>query len=181
MKWYLMAWKKCIQFNGRSRRKEYWMFLLFSLLGILAIYLFAGVLFLLGPEGIGIFSSDRNFENIWFGMIGIYILVSIIPFVSVSVRRLHDINGSGWWLLIGLVPNVIFELVAINDFIEPFLPALNELHRSDKALLEQLILLVSVVCNLVLLVFMVYDSDTETNKYGPDPKFPKQLPATRET
>ncbi len=79
MKWYLMAWKKFAQFKGRSRRKEYWMFLLFSLLGIPAVYLLSVVLFLLGPEGIGIVSNELN-ENICIGTFGIYTLASAVPF-----------------------------------------------------------------------------------------------------
>ena len=79
-------------FSGRSRRKEYWYFVLFNI--IVSIVL-AGIDALLGT-----FSSASN-----IGLLsGIYSLAVLIPTLAVSVRRLHDIDRSGWWILIGLVP-----------------------------------------------------------------------------
>ncbi len=85
------------------------------------------------------------------------------------MRRLHDIDRSGWWLLIGLVPHVLAFLTLVNASVEPFLTG-SGLDHAERILLVQLISWASVVCDLVLLVFMVTDSDTETNKYGPNPK-----------
>ena len=92
MSWYLEALKKYAVFSGRSRRMEYWYFVLFNI--IVGIVL-AGIDALLGT-----FSSTSN-----IGLLsGIYSLAVLIPTLAVTVRRLHDIDRSGWWILIGLVP-----------------------------------------------------------------------------
>jgi len=92
MSWYLEALKKYAMFGGRSRRKEYWYFVLFSLIVSLVLSAIDALL--------GTFSSSTN-----VGLLGgIYGLAIIIPSIAVSVRRLHDIDRTGWWVLISLVP-----------------------------------------------------------------------------
>ena len=93
MNWYLDAWKNYANFQGRARRKAYWMFVLFNFIAIFALGFISG---LVGPRaeaGYGILS-------------GLYSLAVILPSLAVAVRRLHDTGRSGWWLLIGLVPLV---------------------------------------------------------------------------
>lgn len=88
MNWYLEVLKKYAVFSGRARRKEYWMFVLFNLIISLVLGFVEGLVG--GP-----------------GIIGtIYGLAVLIPGIAVSVRRLHDTNRSGWWLLIAFVPLV---------------------------------------------------------------------------
>ena len=85
MGWYLEALKKYAVFSGRSRRKEYWYFVLFNI--IVAIVL-SGIDALLGT-----FSPSSN-----IGLLsGIYCLAILIPSLAVTVRRLHDITRSGQW------------------------------------------------------------------------------------
>jgi uncharacterized membrane protein YhaH (DUF805 family) len=86
MNWYFIVLTKYATFSGRARRKEHWYFALFStiIVGILGA---ADV----ATGGMGLFS-------------GIYSLAILIPSLAVGVRRLHDTNRSGWWLLIVLVP-----------------------------------------------------------------------------
>ena len=92
MSWYLEAFKKYAVFGGRSRRKEYWYFMLFNIV----------VLIVLG--GIDALLETLN-SGLGVGLlIAIYALASIIPFLAVSVRRLHDIDRSGWWYFITLIP-----------------------------------------------------------------------------
>lgn len=100
MNWFMTALRKYAVFSGRSRRREYWFFALFSWLisiGLVIIDLFAGTLS--AEAGIGLFS-------------GLFGLAMIIPSLAVSVRRLHDIGKSGWWLLIGFIP-IIGAIVLI--------------------------------------------------------------------
>ena len=92
MSWYLEALKKYAVFSGRSRRKEYWYFVLFNLIVSLVLSAVDALL--------GTLSSSSN-----VGLLGgIYGLAVLIPSIAVSVRRLHDIDRTGWWVLIGLVP-----------------------------------------------------------------------------
>jgi uncharacterized membrane protein YhaH (DUF805 family) len=91
LNWYLYVLKKYAVFDGRARRKEYWMFVLFNILFSMA----AGILdSILGLD----FRSGS-------GMIGsLYGLAVLIPSIAVAVRRLHDVGRSGWFLLINLIP-----------------------------------------------------------------------------
>ncbi len=92
MNWYLEVWKKYAVFNGRSRRKEYWYFVLFNLMVGLILGLVDSMTGLYNYEaGLGLLS-------------GIYSLAVIVPGIAVGVRRLHDTGRNGWWLLIGLIP-----------------------------------------------------------------------------
>ncbi len=106
MNWYLGVLKKYAVFSGRARRKEYWLFALFNI--IISVVL--TVIDLLT----GTFSEDAG-----IGLLnGIYCLAVLIPSIAVGVRRLHDTNRSGWWLLINLVPcfgPIIFLVFAVQD------------------------------------------------------------------
>jgi uncharacterized membrane protein YhaH (DUF805 family) len=92
MNWYLKVLKEYTNFNGRARRKEYWMFTLFNVLFGLAAMTLDNLLGTSNP-------------NLGYGIIyGIYALAVLIPGIAVAVRRLHDVGKSGWMLLIGLIP-----------------------------------------------------------------------------
>lgn len=75
-----------VNFSGRARRAEYWSFVLF-------FYISLFVLALMGESFGGI-----NFIT------GIFYIASLLPFLALTVRRLHDSGKSGWWLLIGIIP-----------------------------------------------------------------------------
>jgi len=93
MSWYLKVLKNYANFSGRAQRKEYWYFNLLSLI-------IAGVLGVVDAA----MGNPAVTEN-GVGPIGmIYILLTMLPAIAVTVRRLHDISRSGWWILIGLVP-----------------------------------------------------------------------------
>jgi uncharacterized membrane protein YhaH (DUF805 family) len=92
MNWYLQALKNYANFNGRARRKEYWYFVLFNFIVAFVLGFIDGMTGSVSSEGgIGLLG-------------GIYTLAVLIPGFAVSVRRLHDTERSGWWLLIALVP-----------------------------------------------------------------------------
>ncbi|MFD6323360.1 DUF805 domain-containing protein [Streptomyces sp. NPDC058442] len=94
MNWYVEVLKKYAVFNGRARRKEYWMFTLFSV--IVSIVLAAV------DAAIGIQALQP-----------IYVIAVLLPTLAVAVRRLHDTNRSGWWIFIGLVPLVGFIVMLV--------------------------------------------------------------------
>lgn len=112
MNWYVQVLKRYADFSGRAHRTEFWMFTLVNLVIILILSLLDSFI------GVGLLG-------------GIYSLAVLIPSLAVSVRRLHDTDRSGWWLLIGFIPVIGF---------------------------------------IVLLVFVVQDSDVGDNRFGPNPK-----------
>lgn len=97
MDWYLTVLKKYADFNGRARRKEYWMFFLFNLI----ISFVIGFIFGFIGAFIGVGAALSNFTSI------IYSLALLIPSIAVAVRRMHDIGRSGWWILFPIV-NLVF-------------------------------------------------------------------------
>jgi len=94
MNWFLAALKKYSVFQGRARRKEYWYFVLFYILIYAALSFIEGTFD--GPKG----SSHGGV------LTGLFTLATLVPSLSVGVRRLHDTSRSGWWLLLGLIPIV---------------------------------------------------------------------------
>jgi len=118
MNWYLEVLKKYAVFNGRARRKEYWMFFLFNIIIGAVLGLVEGI------AGIAPESAQSVLANL-------YMLAVLIPGLAVGVRRLHDTGRSGWWLLIAFVP---------------------------------------IIGVIVLLVYLVQDSQPGENQYGPNPK-----------
>ena len=94
MNWYIKCLKQYFDFDGRARRKEYWMYVLINVI-ITAILM--TIDYLLGwfdiQYRIGVLS-------------GIYAVAVCLPGLAVCVRRLHDIGKSGWYYLLGLIPIV---------------------------------------------------------------------------
>lgn len=78
---------RAFDFQGRASRSEFW----FSLLMLILV-------------GIAIFALIAAMGEAAVALIGIFYLVIIIPQLSLSVRRLHDSDKSGWWLLLSIVP-----------------------------------------------------------------------------
>jgi uncharacterized membrane protein YhaH (DUF805 family) len=119
MNWYIEAVKKYATFTGRARRKEYWYFTLFNIVIVIPLTLIDMMT--------GTFSKEAN-----MGLFsGLFILAILIPSIAVSIRRLHDTNRTGWWMLISFIP---------------------------------------ILGPIVLLIFLVQDSQIGENRYGPNPK-----------
>ena len=93
------AFIKCFDFKSRSSRSEFWYFYLFTIiLGFIGLQIDR----LLNLEILGLQLAQ---EVIILGPIYIFLyFLFFIPSLSLYIRRLHDINRSGWWLLIALIP-----------------------------------------------------------------------------
>ncbi|MCX7097282.1 MAG: DUF805 domain-containing protein [Methylococcales bacterium] len=119
MNWYLHVLKNYGVFKGRATRAEYWYFTLFNFLAFAVLSALDGLVGFFSPEvGLGVLG-------------GLYSIAVLIPYLAVTVRRLHDTDRSGAWLFIELLP---------------------------------------VIGGLVLFIFMLLDSQTTDNQYGPNPK-----------
>jgi uncharacterized membrane protein YhaH (DUF805 family) len=96
MFWYLEVLQKYAVFSGRARRKEYWMF---QLINVVILTVLCAVII---PP---LVTHSQSFLPLFLGVfLCVYVLATILPSLAVSVRRLHDVNFSGWWVLIGFVP-----------------------------------------------------------------------------
>lgn len=92
MNWYLKVLKNYAVFSGRARRKEYWMFTLFNIIFLIVALILDNIL--------GTAIEDVGYGLFYF----LYALAVLIPYLAVSVRRLHDVGKSGWMILISLIP-----------------------------------------------------------------------------
>ena len=86
MNWYIDVLKKYAVFEGRARRKEYWMFVLFNVI----------IGFVLGFVE-GLIGLPKVLS-------GLYSLAVLVPGIAVTIRRLHDIGKVGWFALVALIP-----------------------------------------------------------------------------
>jgi uncharacterized membrane protein YhaH (DUF805 family) len=98
MQWYLAVLKKYALFEGRARRKEYWMFTV----------LHGGIYITLATLG-------------WFihfpALALIYVLATFVPAIAVAIRRLHDTGRSGWFFLLALLP-FVGGLILLYFFVQ---------------------------------------------------------------
>ena len=86
------ALKKYAVFSGRSRRKEYWLFILLMTI--------ASVIGIVIDISIGTYNPAIGVGAVG----GVIILGFLTPSISVAIRRLHDTDRSGWWVLLWIIP-----------------------------------------------------------------------------
>lgn len=167
MHWMLLPLKRYAEFSGRSRRKEYWMFFLgvvlfYLVLITLMVLLMGGAMLgaLQGADTGGGPAAGAGMMGAMLGggIIGILILLSwlalLIPSIAVGIRRLHDIDRTGWWLMLGYGPSILSTILAMAESVE----------------LAAIFNLLSMIGFIVLLVFAVLPGTRGPNRYGPDPK-----------
>ncbi len=106
MEWYVKCLRQYADFDGRARRKEYWMFVLCNF----AIFIFVSIIsFILMNTVIGPFGLILPIT---------YLVAMILPGLAVAVRRLHDTNKSGFYLFLGLIPIVGGIVLLVFYFTE---------------------------------------------------------------
>jgi uncharacterized membrane protein YhaH (DUF805 family) len=112
MQWYLKVLKNYVGFEGRARRSEYWWFVLINALILLVL---------------GVIGRVMNNTILYL----LYSLAVFLPGLAVSVRRLHDTDKSGWWVLINLIP-VIGWIVYFVFMFTDSTPGANQYGPSPK-------------------------------------------------
>jgi uncharacterized membrane protein YhaH (DUF805 family) len=167
MEWMLLPLKRYAEFSGRSRRMEYWMFVLFQILlnivfGILLAAIGGGAL-ISGDVG-GLMAAGGAIMILCL-LFGLIMLALLIPSIAVGVRRLHDTNRTGWWLL---APLTGYVLMAIGGMVMAGSPD----SPGAGGALMMVGWVVTMVMAVVLLVFLVLDGTKGPNRFGEDPKGP---------
>ena len=81
------CFSKYVTFSGRASRSEFWYFYLFSIILNIILFIVSDIF-------------------MWVSA-----LLLILPLLAVTARRLHDINKSGWWQLIGFVPIIGWVMI----------------------------------------------------------------------
>ena len=137
MEWYIKVLKDYANFEGRASCREYWMFVLINT----AIAMFFLMFFIVFE-----FLLDTTLENhtikqitestvlcTVFSILVLYILCIIIPILAVSVRRLHDIGKSGWFILISFIP-IVGTIILLVWVCQEGMPEANEYGENPKLL-----------------------------------------------
>ena len=107
LEWALLPLKRYADFSGRSRRKEYWSFLL----GVVIVAVLLGVVE-------GIVGINGAVAGVYGPLTLLLVLAIIVPSIAVQVRRFHDQDKSGWFVLLGLIPFVGGIVVLVFMFLE---------------------------------------------------------------
>lgn len=102
--------KHYFDFEGRASRKQFWMYILFLFIAFVVLAIITGFLGRLG--------------SVIYSLCGLAVL---LPNLGMSVRRMHDIDRSGWWVLLNFVP--VLNLVFLVFTLLPGTPGAN---RFDK-------------------------------------------------
>lgn len=149
-----LAWSHLFDFQGRSRRSEFWWFILVVWL----VNFFVGLLLTAFP-----------FVNTF-----VTILITVCA-IAATVRRLHDTGHGGWWVWVSFLAGAFIQLYVVFGGVSQALwdikgdvGAALDIIVSPLFLIPELIWLVS---SIVVLVFCCLDSKPEPNKYGESPKY----------
>ncbi len=86
--WKLVVLERYAKFDGRAGRAEYWWFVLANFLIAVVLYILVAI------------------ASIFFVLLIVFWLALIVPSIAVAIRRLHDTNKTGWFILISLIPFV---------------------------------------------------------------------------
>ena len=177
MEWMLLPLKRYAEFSGRSRRKEYWMWFLFVIIVFIVLSLIDSALGLggrttadstSGPGSVGYSAGVRG------GILtGLFSLAILIPNIAVAVRRLHDTNRSGWWILMPALPYILGFILTMVGAMSASVPL---------AMAGGGLIIVGAICAIVVLVWYCLPGTKGPNDYGDDPMghTPEELSKTFE-
>lgn len=109
MEWMLMPYKRYVDFSGRSRRKEFWMFYLF----VMIVYAVLVAITAMGAPTVDPMTgevSGGGLATVSGGLLTLFWLGTFLPLLACQIRRMHDQDRSGWWILVP-VANLIFLFI----------------------------------------------------------------------
>ena len=145
--WATRPLKKYADFTGRAPRAEYWWFYL----GMIVAYFVAMIIDSL--VGVSLFGP--------YGVVTTLLgLALLVPGLAATVRRLHDTNRSGWWVLIVAVPYLIMGIMMGMSAASGDMTGLAS---------AGIVGLVALVGAIAMLVFMILPGTKGDNRFGPDP------------
>jgi len=137
---------KYTDFSGRASRPEYWWYTLAVVIAAIVVSIVENIVGLdqmVGP----------------YGPLSLILMLGLLlPGLAVTVRRLHDTNRSGWWLLIVIVPYCIVGIVSVMAMRSGSMGTLGT---------AGLLSIVALIGAIVLLIFMVLPGTPGDNSYGP--------------
>ncbi len=176
---------KYADFNGRSRRSEFWLWVLFRI--IVGMALGGVTMFMIGSSIHLVENQPELFFQRYMTAMPIIQLVNLallLPSLAVGVRRLHDINRSGWWIIMPVVVMIVgfilffiifgaslFQMIGASDGGNNITEAQGmEIAMKLFGSIALCIVLPMLISQIVMLIFYVTDGTPGPNRFGPDPK-----------
>jgi uncharacterized membrane protein YhaH (DUF805 family) len=152
--WAKQPIQKYADFTGRAPRAEYWWFVL----AIVVAYLIISII----ESSLGI---NRMVAGVYGPVTTLLMLGTLVPSIAVGVRRLHDTNRSGWWILLPVVPYCLAFILGGAAMMGGAAAG-----GSMTGLgIAGIFLMIGVACAIALLVFYVLPGTPGDNRYGPNP------------
>ena len=142
------GFRNCVNFRGRASRHEYWWFVLFSVLVGMALSLLSSVAAGMVPVSFFVLLN------------GIVSLGLSLPQPALAVRRLHDTNRTGWWLLGPVLGSTLLSVGFLLFIDDSFATAAGWIFGG---------LLILIVTGTINLVFLLLRGDAASNRFGPPP------------
>lgn len=128
------CFRKYVDFSGRARRSEYWWFVLFQFL----VFLVTEIIDAAGTGGV---------------ITGLAALGLLLPSIGVTVRRLHDTDRSGWWILAPAAPAFVSGVF----------------FAMGSSVIMAIFGILALILDVVVLIFLIARGTAGANQYGPDP------------
>lgn len=175
--------RKYATLQGRACRSEYWWFFLFQYLAQVAVSVIGaivGVALLLGACAVGGGSVPKGPPVVFFVAMYLPMFVMMVVFLSpnlcAAVRRLHDRNRSGWWLLAPVFPCVGMLAVMAFLCVATVLRPSGGKEVSPLVFLGGAVCFISLVafyaCVIWMIVWLALPGTKGENRFGPDPLVP---------
>lgn len=146
--WARRPVEKYADFSGRASRPEYWWYSLALIVASIVVSIIESILGIdnmVGP----------------YGPLSLILMLGLlVPGVAVTVRRLHDTDRSGWWILVAVIPYLIVGIMAGMAGASGSMAALGSAGMAS---------ILAFVGLVVLLIFMVLPGTPGDNRYGPPP------------
>ena len=173
MEWMILPLKRYAQFSGRSTRREFWMWVVFIIICAIVLGFLDTILGLGGRTNYGggsVAAPGVSGYRYGAGMRGgiltdIFSLAILVPNIAVSIRRLHDTDRSGWWILMPIIPYAI-GIVGIVSSIAGATPG------AGTAAIFGIAMVIGLIAAIVLLVWYCLRGTPGPNRFGPDPLAP---------
>ena len=160
------CYRRSFHKRGRASRSEFWWFALY--------YLVLEAAFELLVHGRTAHTPPSWGAGLLAVVVGLFAIYSFFPFVSVEIRRLHDVDRSGWWLVASMLMGALSEAALGVDVMSAL--ATHRLRQFVRALMDgghwglTFALVATVAINIAVFIFLVWPGTAGDNRYGRDPR-----------
>jgi uncharacterized membrane protein YhaH (DUF805 family) len=147
--WAKRPLQKYADFSGRASRPEFWWFVLALTVAYVVLTIVESIL-----------GINHMVGGVYGPLVVLLWLATLVPQISVGVRRLHDTDRSGWWLLLPLLPYLLAFILGGRALLSGSMTGIG---------IAGIFLLIGAIGAIILLVFMILSGTSGDNRYGPPP------------